>query len=192
MRVLAAPLGELAQAGSVRALDRCPSFLPSLILSPPKSSWRMNCHWLLLSVWVGGSSAACLFGTRESRWRGQGGQTLLEGAVRPGSAVVLPFLTCGVGGTQTLEYLYSCSCAIREAAAPGRPAPPPLGYTHVAQTIFQIKNLLTTRVGSCIPLQVSLVLPRSTSVSLRLPPGPISEGEQRACCPSTVLSGFWN
>lgn len=30
------PLGELAQAGSVRAVDRCPSFLPSLIPSPPK------------------------------------------------------------------------------------------------------------------------------------------------------------
>lgn len=48
-------------------------------------------------------------------------QTPSEGAVRPGSAAVLPFLTCGVGGTQTLEYLYSCSCAIREAAAPGQP-----------------------------------------------------------------------
>lgn len=61
--------------------------------------------------------------------------------MRPCSAAVLPFLISGVGGTQTLEYLYSCSCAIREAAAAlGRPAPPPLGYTHVAQTIFQIKK----------------------------------------------------
>lgn len=68
------PLGELAQAGSVRALDRCPSFLPSLILSPPKSSWRRNCHRLLPSVWVGGSPAGRLLGSRESRWRGQGGR----------------------------------------------------------------------------------------------------------------------
>lgn len=50
------------------------------------------------------------------------------------------FLPSGVWGTQTVGYLYSCSCAIRGAATPGRSAPRPLGYTHVAQTIFQIKT----------------------------------------------------
>lgn len=28
----------------------------------------------------------------------------------------------------------------KEAVKPGRPAPPLIGYTHVAQTTFQIKN----------------------------------------------------
>jgi len=58
---------------------------------------------------------------------------------------------------------------------PWQPAPPPLGYTHVAQTIFQIKeNLLTMQVGSCIPVQVSLALPSSSS---DFPRWPISEKE---------------
>lgn len=55
----------------------------------------------------------------------------------PPPAAILQSLTGGAWGTQTLGYLYSCSCAIREAAASGRPAPPPLGYILVAQTIFQ-------------------------------------------------------
>lgn len=52
----------------------------------------------------------------------------LKGAVRPCSAAVLPFLMSGVRGTQTWGYLYSCSCAIREAAAPA--ASPSSSWLH--------------------------------------------------------------
>ena len=142
----------------------CPSFLSSRILFPQKRSWRIVTR--APPVCAGGRRLCStrVFGPREGRRRGPGrqaprGTPPSEGAVRPCSAAVPPFLTSGLGGTRTLGSLYSRSCAIREAAAPGRPAPPPPGYTHVAQTIFQIKTLLTMQVGSCIPLQVSLALP---------------------------------
>lgn len=99
-------------------------------------------HWLLLSGGGGGRGNACstpVCGTWESRQAGIERQTLPRECVSL-SCGWPAFLTSGVWGTQTLGYLCSCSCAIREAAAPGRPAPPPFGYTHVAQTIFQIKS----------------------------------------------------
>lgn len=78
---------------------------------------------------------------REARsTAGQAGaksQILFGAVVGLPSAAALQSLTGAAWGTQTLGYLYFCSCAIRDAAASGRPALPPLGYTLVAQTIFQ-------------------------------------------------------
>lgn len=50
-----------------------------------------------------------------------------------------PFPEEPARGPQTLGCSCSPSCAISEAAAPGRP-PRPLGYTRVAQTMLQIKS----------------------------------------------------
>lgn len=147
MRVLAQSLSEsspsLACRGPLVTMPFLSVFSDSF---PKKESWRINCH-TGPSCLCGGRNfcSTPLSGTRESRKRSQvrqapRGRPPSEGAVRPCSAAVPPFLTSGVWGTETLGYLYSCSCAIREAAAPGRPAPPPLGCTRVAQTIFQIKK----------------------------------------------------
>lgn len=91
-------------------------------------------------VCVGGETPAahlCLEPGRAGRQAGTERQTRSSVSLSCGWPASL---ISGVWGTQTLGYLFSSSCAIREAAAPDRPAPPPLGYTRVAQTIFQIKN----------------------------------------------------
>lgn len=72
-----------------------------------------------------------------ARQAGSKSQILFGAVVGLPSAAALQSLTGGVWGTQIMGYLYFCSCAIRDAAASGRPAPLPLGYTLVAQTIFQ-------------------------------------------------------
>lgn len=96
-------------------------------------------HWLLLSVWGRNSCSTALFGSRESRQAGRRREADPQQCVSLSCGWPASLIS-GVWGTQTLGYLFSSSCAIREAAAPDRPAPPPLGYTRVAQTIFQIKN----------------------------------------------------
>lgn len=94
-------------------------------------------------VSVGGRNVSTLlFGTEESMKYGQGRQVprarpSWELWVGPAAAAVLQSLTGGAWVTQSLGCLYSCSCAIREAAASGRPTSPTLSYILVAQTIFQ-------------------------------------------------------
>lgn len=149
----AVPLGELCPVWLGEGpWSPCPSFLSSLILFPKNSPGELIVT-LAGPACVGGRHSGSIPVWKPGEQEVQPGragaerQAPSEGAGCPCSAAVLPFLASGVWGTQTLEYLYSCSYAIREAAAPGRPAPPPLGYTHVAQTIFQIKNLLTMQVA---------------------------------------------
>lgn len=121
------------------------SSLPSALIFPLQNV-PGECITPARPVCVGGRNfySASLFGTL---WeRGSAAQAGRRWEADPSEGVCvlvlwLSHLSGQVGfGTQMLGYLYSCSCAIREAAAPGRPAPPPLGYTHVAQSIFQIKN----------------------------------------------------
>lgn len=102
------PVGELAQAGSVRALDRCPSFLPPLIL-PSKVVLESGLS-LAPPVLCGRRKlrSASQSGTRERGRRGQGGQTRSEGAGRP--AAVLPFLTRGVGATDVGMFVFLLLC----------------------------------------------------------------------------------
>lgn len=90
--------------------------------SPEDSLW----HGLILSVWAGKASVWEPGTERQDPPRCP--HCPLKGAVRPCSAAVLPFLMSGVRGTQTWGYLYSCSCAIREAAAPA--ASPSSSWLH--------------------------------------------------------------
>lgn len=115
--MLACPPSERVRPARLAEGSRspCPSSLSSLIPSL-QTVLRMHC--------CAGSSCLCgreklLFGSWAQRGRTPPfPHRPLEGAVRPCSAAVLPFLMSGVRGTQTWGYLYSCSCAIREAAAP--------------------------------------------------------------------------
>ena len=169
MRVLAQSLSESSPSLACRGPLVTMLFLSVFSDSfPKKESWRINCH-TGPSCLCGGRNfcSTPLSGARESRKRSQvrqapRGRPPSEGAVRPCSAAVLPFLTSGVWGTETLGYLYSCSCAIREAAAPAGQPPSSRLHPCCSDYISNKKNLLTMQVGSCIPLPVSLALPYST------------------------------
>lgn len=117
-----------------------PSCLLSLILFP-RNILRTSPVTLIMSLWVGKMAVHSCLDLREAGSMAKAGrcqgQIFFGAVVGFPSAAVLQSLTDGGCGTQILGYLYFCSCAIRAAAASGRPVPPPLGYTLVSQTIFQ-------------------------------------------------------
>ena len=168
-----APLGESSPSLACRGLSVTMPFLSVFSDSFPANSPEDSLsHGLILSVWAGKAS---VWKPGTERQDPPLPHCPLEGAVRPCSAAVLPFLMSA--GFEAHRHGDICTLAPvpLERPLPWQPAPPPLGYTHVAQTIFQIKeNLLTMQVGSCIPVQVSLALPSSSS---DFPHWPISERE---------------